>query len=175
MKHIGRLLLLAVFALAIISVAGVIFWRQHEQHYAFYTDSNIIHQVYKDIDPAEAIGWAGLVQFLQSMPWRGLLAVLVPALFLLVVWRSMRSQRVNLLARCLIVSLVIHAIIMIVFMFWRVTDPVIAAVQPDTSARVLLTAPADVHELQGQLRSRKTELVIDVPPIAPLHAPVDIP
>lgn len=175
MKRIGRLLLLAAFAFTIIGIAGVIFWRQHEQRHTFYTDGNIIHQVYKDINPDGAIGWDNLVQFLQLMPWRGLLAVLLPALFLLVVWRSMRSRQVNLPSRCLIASLIIHAIIMIVFMFWRVTDPVIAVLQPDKTARVLLTIPADMHELQSQLRSEMTGLVIDASAIAPLHAQVDIP
>lgn len=112
-------------------------------------------EVFQEIDAAGAgIDWAGLWHKLwPSLLW--LLLALLGLLALLALLRGVQSRRLSLLARCVLASLLVHAMIMFLLSFWQVTTS-IAGLLNRGEMKVAITSASAGESLQAQIRGSLT-------------------
>ncbi|MFG0328818.1 MAG: hypothetical protein ACF8PN_02860 [Phycisphaerales bacterium] len=115
-------------------------------------------EVYRDTEPARSsFDWSAII------PWLWLLALLALLLLLLLllrrfatndVWRD-RWRKLSLLAKCLILSLLAHALLMLLLAAWQVSPALLDVFDRDGGGtKVALVAPANmaiVSQLHGAL------------------------
>lgn len=121
-------------------------------------------EVFAETEPAAAIDWAALLaQIWPHLTW--LLLGLVALVLLLAFLRDMKDKRLSLLARCLLLSLLAHLMLLVSFSFWRVAAGVAAAVRGEGGGpiQVSVAGPAAGGDIAWQVRG---ELTAVAPPTA---------
>jgi hypothetical protein len=106
------------------------------------------------------LDWAAL----WSMIWPYLLATLIAAVILLALIRALtrlQYRRLTLLAKCMLVSLLVHMLLMLTFAFWSVSAAVSDFDRPGSGMRVVLTSPSIGAGLAAQLRGELTSVEVE--------------
>jgi hypothetical protein len=140
----------------------------------YYTTSR---EVYLDSD-ARPIDWAALwAKLWPNLIWLliGLLALLLLALL----FRDLRDRRLSLLARCLLVSVALHSLLLTAFGFWRVSSAIGEFVRGKGRLQISIAAAGVGDSLSAQIRASLTDAPtvaaasVDAPraTILPLYAP----
>lgn len=141
-------------------------------------------EVFREREPRNPVHWAAL----WLRVWTYLLWLLVALLALLLLWKligDMRDKRLSLLARCLMASLMAHALLLFLFSFWRVSAVLADALRASSPIRVGLVSTAGADPLAEQIVGSWTIVAApqpdpppvarasldDAPPLAPLPAP----
>ena len=112
------------------------------------------------------IDWTALLADI----WPFLLWLLVALLILLLLralMGSVKDRRLSLLVRCLLASLLAHALLMLLFSFWEVTAS-LSDVLRRGGVQVALGTPARADELTTQIRGQLT--AVNAPPPAQTEA-----
>jgi hypothetical protein len=112
------------------------------------------------------IDWAALLRGI----WPFLLWLLVALLILLLLralMGSVKDRKLSLLIRCLLASLLAHALLMLLFSFWEVTAS-LSNVLRRGGVQVALGTPARADELTTQIRGQLT--AVNAPPPAQIEA-----
>ncbi len=100
--------------------------------------------------------WADLWPYLT---W---LVVAVTLLLLLgLLLQHFEFRKLSLLARCLMVSLLIHMLLMVLFAFWGVSSVLSEWNRPGRGMRVVLTSPSIGSGLAGQIRATLDQPLVD--------------
>lgn len=119
----------------------------------------VSREVFREVErtPRTPIDFAAL--------WRQigphLLWALLALLALLLLWALMgdvRRRRLGLLTRCLLASLMVHALLMVLLNFWEVTAAVVDAVRGRGQIRVSLLPTAQASEISAQVRGDFTNV-----------------
>lgn len=127
----------------------------NEPHYHLF--GSVSREVYIDIDRSRSDAWLG--ELWDSLwPWLALLiaaALLAWLLFYLLrseAWRR-RFGRLNLLAQCVLVSLLIHAVVASLLAAWKVGSGIIELVERSGSggSRVILASSGLAGDAAGQI------------------------
>lgn len=118
----------------------------------YYTTSR---EVYLDSD-ARPIDWAALwAKLWPNLLWLliGLLALLLLALL----FRDLRDRRLSLLARCLLVSVALHSLLLTAFGFWRVSSAIGEFVRGKGRLQISIAAAGVGDSLSAQIRGSLTD------------------
>ncbi len=119
-------------------------------------------EVFRDVEVREpVIQWAALWKQIGPNVMWAILALLVFGL-LLALMRDVHRRRLSLFARCLIISLMVHSLIMLWFNTMKVTATVAAAVRRSGPIRVALSPGGRSGDLSLQIRGGLTHA--DAPP-----------
>ncbi len=112
-------------------------------------------EVFQDVVTAypPPIAWSQVWPWLL---WLALLALLAALIYALI--GSLRDKRLGLLARCLLASLLAHALLMLAFSFWRVSAGLAAAIRSGGPIEISLLPSAGADELAAQVRGSFTEI-----------------
>ncbi len=137
-----------------------------ERVYQLYATSS--REVYLRSETA-AIDLAGLMRaLLPSLLW--LLLALLLLLLLALLAKASRSQRLSLLIRCLIASLMAHLALMILLSFWQVTSGIIDAVQRPGRLQIAIGTSAEEQAIVSQLTGVVSDAVSIEPEMTALPA-----
>jgi hypothetical protein len=116
-------------------------------------------EVFREATTTRAsIDWAGL------LPWLWLLILL--SLLALLLWliararKSDRFHRLSLLARCLLISLLIHSLVLLGLAFWQVGSAIEGLLRRSSGTRVALTSGRESDALATQVRGGLTDVVV---------------
>jgi hypothetical protein len=107
-----------------------------------------------------SLDWAAL----WAMIWPYLLATLIAAAILLALIRALtrlQYRRLTLLAKCMLVSLLVHMLLMLSFAFWSVSTAMADRSQPGSGMRVVLTSPSIGAGLAAQIRGELTSVEVE--------------
>lgn len=129
---------------------------QPNDYNVYYTSAR---EVFADEDRVAAtpIDWAGLLRAIgPSLLW--LLLALLLTLLLLALLRDMRDKRLSLLARCLLMSLLAHALLLLALSFWRVGNALLGVIRESGRTQIVLNSPARGDELMMQIRGDLTQV-----------------
>lgn len=143
------------------------------QRYRLWT--TVSREVYEEIETSSRT--AGLVTLWDSIwPWLFLLAVmgvllaLLSRIFASQAWRR-RLGQLSLLARCLLASLLIHALLASGLAVWKVGSGMINAVRREGGTRVILASVASAPDVGAQVLSPAgSEVPMITPPLNPISA-----
>jgi len=108
---------------------------------------------------------------LPLLPWIGALLLALIPLALLIwmlrneLWRR-RLGRLSLLAQCLLISLLIHALITAGLAVWKVGSGIAEAVTTGGGTRVILASSGGAGDLGGQIGAPATQVSFELPPLA---------
>lgn len=119
-------------------------------------------EVFRDVDERQRAGidWGGLWdQIGPNILW-ALLALLL-LLLLLRLFNEARMRRLSLLTRCLLASLVAHALLMLLFNFWEVTATMAGLLGRSDRVKVSLASSTGGVDIAAQVRGFFTH--VDVP------------
>ncbi|MHC4970012.1 MAG: hypothetical protein ACYTF4_15560, partial [Planctomycetota bacterium] len=106
------------------------------------------------------LDWAAL----WAMIWPYLLATVITAAILLALIRALtrlQYRRLTLLAKCMLVSLLVHMLLMLTFAFWSVSAAMSDFDRPGSGMRVMLTSPSIGAGLAAQLRGELTSVEVE--------------
>lgn len=98
--------------------------------------------------------------------WQSLLWLLLGLILLLALLRYLQKaqfNRLSLLARCALVSLLVHLLIMLLLTAWSVTSTLSELMQADGGTRVALVSHAASQSLESQIRSALTSVEVAAP------------
>jgi hypothetical protein len=118
----------------------------------------------QDITRRAQIDWAGLLA--EIWPW---LLMLLLALALLVLllklasderWRA-RWRPLSLMIKCLLLSVMAHALLMALLAFWQVTTSLEGLLDTPGSVKVSLVSRAVAGDIAGQIRGELTRVDIE--------------
>jgi hypothetical protein len=136
-------------------------------------------EVFEQVDDAP-INWAQIGHaLLWPLLWLllGLLAlVLIPLL-----WKGVRSRKLSLLLRCLLASLLVHAVLMFLLTFWEVTSSIAGLLHRGGGTRIALAPTGSGDSVVAQIRGRFTHTLGHVVPFpsperslqAPMASPIE--
>ncbi|MHC4827451.1 MAG: hypothetical protein ACYTEY_12920, partial [Planctomycetota bacterium] len=102
---------------------------------------------------------------LWAMIWPYLLGTLIAAAILLALIRALtrlQYRRLTLLAKCMLVSLLVHMLLMLSFAFWSISTAMADRVDPGRGMRVVLTSPSIGAGLAAQIRGELTSVEVEV-------------
>ncbi|MHC4219844.1 MAG: hypothetical protein ACYSU7_15490, partial [Planctomycetota bacterium] len=137
-------------------------------HYAAMTDEGAGYdllyttsrEVFTRSDAYRAsLDWGAL----WAMIWPWLLATVIAAALLLALIRALtrlQYRRLTLLAKCLLVSLLVHMLLMLSFAFWSVSAAAADYARPGEGMRVVLTSPSIGAGLAAQIRGELTDVQV---------------
>lgn len=154
--------------------------------------STASREVYVEVESANRLArlWEMIVPLL---PWIGaLLLALIP---LALLWWMLKNElwrrrlgRLSLLAQCVLISMLIHALITAGLAVWKVGSGIAEAVRSGGGTRVILTSSSGgvddgggVGGIAAQLGAPATSIAFEAPPLAkvgvvrPLEAVIDAP
>jgi hypothetical protein len=123
-------------------------------------------EVFRETGPRNAVDWAAVWQRL----WPYLLWLLVALLALLLLWKligDMRDKRLSLLARCLMASMMAHALLLFLFSFWRVSAVLVDALRAGNPIRVGLVSTA-AEPLAEQVAGSWAAVAVPQPRLPPI-------
>lgn len=121
--------------------------------YALYAAE--AREVFRDT----AVTYPPPIAWTQLWPWLLWLALLVLlAALILALVGSLRDKRLGLLARCLLASLLAHALLMLGLSFWRVTAGLAAAIRSGGPIEIALLPAGGGDELVAQVRGSFTDV-----------------
>jgi len=129
------------------------------------SDHNIYRALSREVFTARAdarIDWWGI----WNAIWPSLLWLLLGLLLLLALLRYLQKSqfnRLSLLARCLLVSLLVHLMVMMLLTAWSVTTTLSEMMQADGATRVALVSHAASQSLEGQIRGTITDVEVAAP------------
>ncbi len=106
-----------------------------------------------------SLNWASLWPYLLGM-LIGLLGLLL-SLLLLNAAHRLQYNRLNLLARCLLVSLMAHLLLMLLFSAWGVTTALSEMFRQGAATRVALISGSVAGDLASQVRGELTRLHVE--------------
>jgi hypothetical protein len=107
-----------------------------------------------------SLDWAAL----WAMIWPYLLITVIAAAILLALIRALtrlQYRRLTLLAKCMLVSLLVHMLLMLSFAFWSVSTAMADRVDAGSGMRVVLTSPSIGAGLAAQIRGELTSIEVD--------------
>ena len=107
-----------------------------------------------------SLDWAAL----WAMIWPYLLVTVIAAAILLALIRALtrlQYRRLTLLAKCMLVSLLVHMLLMLSFAFWSVSTAMADRVDAGRGMRVVLTSPSIGAGLAAQIRGELTSIEVD--------------
>ncbi len=118
-------------------------------------------EVFAQVESHRAtIDWAALLAAIWPyLAWVAATAALL--LFLARLLSRLEYRRLSLLARCLLASLVIHAILMVSLGFWGITASYAPWTRPGRGTRVLLVAPSVGAGMAAQVRGPSTNVMME--------------
>ncbi|MCZ6834243.1 MAG: hypothetical protein O7G85_00570, partial [Planctomycetota bacterium] len=107
-----------------------------------------------------------------TIDWAALIALLLPYLIWLLlmlstmgvlaaVIRRLEYNRMGLLTRCLMGSLIAHLVLLALLTLWGVSTSLSEAISPGSSTRVVLTSPSVGRGIAEQIRGEMTDVEID--------------
>ncbi|MGI9012685.1 MAG: hypothetical protein ACR2GY_00380 [Phycisphaerales bacterium] len=129
---------------------------------------SLSREVYREVDRA-AVDWrAVLAILLPLLLW--LLAGLLAFVILTRLFRSTRYNRLSLLARCLLVSALVHCLILLGMTVWTVSSAFSELMRGPGATRVALRSPTILESIETQVRGRLTDLAIETPDVQPSQA-----
>ena len=105
------------------------------------------------------LDWESLWPYLLGM-LLGLLGVLL-SLLLLNAAHRLQYNRLTLLARCLLASLIVHMLLLLLFSAWGVTTALAEMFEQGNATRVILVSGATGGDLASQVRGQLTQLQIE--------------
>ncbi|MFO0974202.1 MAG: carboxypeptidase regulatory-like domain-containing protein [Phycisphaerae bacterium] len=119
-------------------------------HYDLFRTTS--REVFRAVESRRAeIDWAGLWARIRPHAMWGLLALLILAL-LAALLRDFRERRLSLLARCLLASLMVHAVLMFLFSAVQVTSAVADFIRRPGAIRVALGQAGRSASFASQIR-----------------------
>jgi hypothetical protein len=141
--------------------------RSDQIEYSVYVSTS--REVFLDAETLEKppFDWAALAAVLPNLLW--LLLALLLLLGLLFFLKASRDRKLSLLARCLLLSLLLHTLLMLLFAAWSVKDAVSDLMRKRGEIRIALASPAAGDQIATQIRGNLTE--IDTPP--PMETPIE--
>ncbi|MHC4786254.1 MAG: hypothetical protein ACYTE6_09830, partial [Planctomycetota bacterium] len=107
-----------------------------------------------------SLDWAAF----WAMIWPYLLATLIAAAILLALIRALtrlQYRRLTLLAKCMLISLLIHMLLMLTFAFWSVSAAIADRIDAGSGMRVVLTSPSIGAGLAAQIRGELTNVEVE--------------
>lgn len=117
-----------------------------ERQYDIYT--TVSREVYADAEVMRAgIDWSALLALLTM-----LLLVLLALLAGRALWTAAQRRRLSLIVRCLLASLLLHALLLALFTVWQVSSSLSGLFKRAGGVRVALTSSAHASELFTQVR-----------------------
>jgi hypothetical protein len=128
-------------------------------------------EIYRDGTTVRAsMDWAAVV------PWLGLLALVLLLLSLLHLLKrftqSSRYRQLSLLAKCLLASLLVHAVLLLLFTFWYVGGALEGVLRGGggggRATRIAITLPAGGGGIASQLRADLTSSPITTAAVPPV-------
>jgi hypothetical protein len=126
------------------------------QRYRLYRTES--REVFRDVDVRYAqVDWRGLWRKLAPNLFWAILALL-STLFLLALIRDMHRRRLSLMARCLLVSLLIHTLLMFFFNTVRVSATIASAIRSGGPIRVAMAGAGSEGALHAQIRGHLSEV-----------------
>lgn len=130
---------------------------KHPNDYNLYYSAS--RDVFIETEAAQTarINWAAMWRtILPNLLW-GLLALLLLLLLIALCWDA-RRRRLSLLTRCLLASLAMHALLLFILSFWKVTAVVVDAVRGRGEIQVAVTPRDGGDSLMEQIRGSLTDL-----------------
>ncbi|MHC5110735.1 MAG: carboxypeptidase regulatory-like domain-containing protein [Planctomycetota bacterium] len=127
-------------------------------------------EVFADFEVRQAaFDWAA---FWDQVGIGLLVALLSLLLMLLLIYlmQGVRGQRLSLLARCLLASMLLHLLLLFMLAIWEVSAGMASARRGDGRIHITLATPAAAGSIAQQVRGAMTEVAVpDVAEIADLH------
>lgn len=122
---------------------------------------SVSREVFREVQVRRAsIDWAALWrQIGPNLMWA--LLALILTLLLLALLRDLKNRKLSLLARCLLVSLLLHTLMMLLFNVMEVSTSIAAAIRKGGGIRISLASVAQAGEIGDQIRGGLTN--VDAP------------
>ncbi len=122
-------------------------------------------EVFAETEMVQAdIDWLGLWRQLED-PLFWLLLALLALLLLLLLWRLAREDRLGrlgLIARCLIVSVIAHVLVLVLLTFWMVGSSLSDWINEGRGTRVVLLSASVGEGISRQVRGDLTQISVPV-------------
>ncbi|MCB9840156.1 MAG: PD40 domain-containing protein [Phycisphaeraceae bacterium] len=150
-----------------------------ERPHAYAIYSTVSREVFRERDPVLA-GFDWAAAWGAIWPWLLLLALLL--LLLLLLRRFLRDEdlkrrwrTLSLLAKCLILSLLLHALLAALFTVWYVSGTLGGALRSAGGTRVALVSRSVGSDLASQIRGNLTEVSFEAQRTEAQRARPDVP
>ncbi len=123
-------------------------------------------EVFRDVEVQRAtLDWAAVWALVGPNLMWGLTALLA-SLLLLALLRDARRRKLSLLARCLLISLLAHLLLMLLFNATQVTTALASALRKSGKIQISFASNARADELATQIRGQLTDITppaVEVP------------
>ena len=136
------------------------------QYDLYYTTSR---EVFTEVETiSRPLAWAAILDALGPSLWWAL-AVLILLSLLRHLGGSTAGRQLSLLTKCLIGSVLAHAVLMLVLSVWEVSASLAGLRQRDGGVRVALVSPAPGRSITAQVRGEVTEFVAPAMMLPPVE------
>ncbi len=139
--------------------------------------ASVSREVYESIE-APAFDWAGLWSLVwPNLLWLLLLLLLLVLLFLLLRNKSMqdRYRRLSLLAKCLLISMLVHLLLLSVIGAYRLGTVLGEVMDRSGASRVALTTREGASDVARQVRGSLTQVEVRQASFESLATPMELP